>query len=259
MANPLDVPATAWPLFGGTRTRVAARHAVLTPDSFVPSFRDGAAGVTVIDHINRALGAGFVQYSIRFTPRGSIPLSARKELERFLFVVSGTVGADQELMEAGAYLYLPAETGTFLRGETEAEVTVFEKVFEPHPDLPAPTRYAGRAEEVAGSPFLGNPRAILQTLLPEDPAFDLAVNLFTFEPGAALPFVETHIMEHGLLMMKGQGVYRLEDAWYPVKQGDVIWMAPYCPQWFVAMGDTPASYLYYKNVHRAPNLNAAGH
>ena len=59
-------------------------------------------------------------------------------------------------------------------------------------------------------------------------------------------------MEHGLLMLSGQGVYRLDDHYYPVKAGDALWMAPYCPQWFVAMGGEPASYLYYKDVHRLP-------
>jgi (S)-ureidoglycine aminohydrolase len=29
-------------------------------------------------------------------------------------------------------------------------------------------------------------------------------------------------------------------------------MAPFCPQWFVAMGKGPASYLYYKDVNRDP-------
>jgi (S)-ureidoglycine aminohydrolase len=105
---------------------------------------------------------------------------------------------------------------------------------------------------VEGVPFLGDPDALLQTLLPPDRAFDLAVNVFTFRPGAALPLVEVHVMEHGLLMLAGQGVYRLADAWYPVRQGDVIWMAPFCPQWFVAMGKEPARYLYYKDVNRDP-------
>jgi (S)-ureidoglycine aminohydrolase len=82
----------------------------------------------------------------------------------------------------------------------------------------------------------------------------MAVNIFTYRPGATLPFVETHIMEHGLLMLSGMGVYRLGDDWHPVRAGDVIWMAPYCPQWFVAMGDEPASYLYYKNINRLPAL-----
>ena len=83
-------------------------------------------------------------------------------------------------------------------------------------------------------------------------AFDLAMNIFTYQPGATLPFVETHVMEHGLIMLSGQGVYRLEDSWYPVAAGDVIWMASYCSRWFVAMGKTPASYIYYKDVNRDP-------
>ena len=37
-----------------------------------------------------------------------------------------------------------------------------------------------------------------------------------------------------------------------VKAGDAIWMAPYCAQWFVAMGKVPARYLYYKDVNRDP-------
>jgi len=92
----------------------------------------------------------------------------------------------------------------------------------------------------------------LQMLLPDNPAFDMAVNIFTFQPGAAPPFVDSHIMEHGSLMLNGQGIYRLESDWYPVQAGDVVWMAPYCPQWFVAMGKTPASFIYFEDVNRDP-------
>ena len=44
----------------------------------------------------------------------------------------------------------------------------------------------------------------------------------------------------------------MDADYHPVKAGDVIWMASYCPQWFVAMGKTPASYIYYKDVNRDP-------
>jgi hypothetical protein len=44
------------------------------------------------------------------------------------------------------------------------------------------------------------------------PAFDFAVNTMTYQPGAALSMVEVHIMEHGLLMLEGGGIYRLGDA-----------------------------------------------
>ncbi len=64
--------------------------------------------------------------------------------------------------------------------------------------------------------------------------------------------VEIHVMEHGLLMLEGGGIYRLGESWYPVGAGDFIWMAPYCPQWFGALGKTPARYLIYKDWNRRP-------
>jgi (S)-ureidoglycine aminohydrolase len=96
---------------------------------------------------------------------------------------------------------------------------------------------------------------LLQTLLPDEPAFDLAVNIFTYRPGGTLPQVEIHVMEHAMLMLQGSGVYRLGERWYPVQAGDVIWIGPYCPQWFVAMGKEPVRYLYSKDMNRAPTLD----
>jgi (S)-ureidoglycine aminohydrolase len=37
-----------------------------------------------------------------------------------------------------------------------------------------------------------------------------------------------------------------------VTAGDFIWMAPWCPQWFGAIGKTPAKYLIYKDWNRHP-------
>ena len=74
----------------------------------------------------------------------------------------------------------------------------------------------------------------------------------TYQPGASLSQVEVHVIEHGLLMLEGGGIYRLGDAWYPVTAGDFIWMAPFCPQWFGALGRQPAKYLIYKDWNRHP-------
>jgi (S)-ureidoglycine aminohydrolase len=60
-------------------------------------------------------------------------------------------------------------------------------------------------------------------------------------------------MEHGLLFLNGGGIYRLGASWYPVEQGDVIWMGPFEPQWFGAIGKTNARYLIYKNWNRDPH------
>ena len=99
---------------------------------------------------------------------------------------------------------------------------------------------------------MGDPSLRVRSLMPDGPAYDFAVNTMTYDPGAALSMVEIHIMEHGLLMLEGAGIYRLGDAWYPVQAGDFIWMAAYCPQWFGAIGKVPAKYLIYKDWRRHP-------
>ncbi len=122
------------------------------------------------------------------------------------------------------------------------------------PGVAAPDAIFGDEKKVPSAPFLGDPAAQLQALLPDRPEFDLAVNIFTYAPGGTLPFVECHVMEHGMLILEGAGIYKLGDDWHPVEKGDALWLAPYCPQWFVAMGKTPARYVYYKDVNRAPRL-----
>src|SRR5207302_8189317 len=107
----------------------------------------------------------------------------------------------------------------------------------------------GHESDVPSSPFMDDPDAQLKVLLPDTPAYDMAVNIFTYRPGAMLPQVECHVMEHGLVMLQGMGVYRLDDQWYPVQAGDVIWMAAYCPQWFMAGGKQASRYIYYKYVN----------
>jgi (S)-ureidoglycine aminohydrolase len=55
-----------------------------------------------------------------------------------------------------------------------------------------------------------------------------------------------------LCQLQGKGIYRLADDWYPVTAGDAIWMAPYVPQWFAALGDRPARYILYKDTSLDP-------
>jgi (S)-ureidoglycine aminohydrolase len=125
-------------------------------------------------------------------------------------------------------------------------------LYVPIEGVPVPGRQVGALTERTSEPFLGDPTARLSTLLPIETGFDMAVNVFEFQPGAALPFVECHVMEHGLYMKQGQGIYRLGENWYPVGEGDTIWMASYCTQWFAAIGKQPAAYIYYKDIHRNP-------
>jgi (S)-ureidoglycine aminohydrolase len=252
--NPLDPHATE-PIYGLTRTRVTRRYALITSDGFVPSVWPGATGVETIFHITPAMGAGFVQARCTWFAGGTLPICGTQGVETFIYLLGGQLQFDGgTTLHSGDFVLLPPAHQTTLRSEAGAVAFVLRKTYEPLPGEPAPALHLGSAKDCPATPFLGHEGAKLQTLLPEEASLDLAVNIFTYRPGAFLPFVETHIMEHGLLMLSGHGLYRLANDWFPVRGGDVIWMAPYCPQWFVAMGEEPASYLYYKNVHRLPSL-----
>jgi len=241
--------------YGNTRTCVAARHALLAPDGHVKSNVPGITGAATIVLINEAMGAKFAQLLVTFESRGRAAAPANGVETVGYFETGGgtvTVGREKKRCAAGGFFFAPAgQAWSVTAPKRGSRVTLFQKKFVPLAGEKTPRAIIGDATKVKGQPFLGDPDARLQVLLPDEPAFDLAVNIFTYQPGATLPFVETHVMEHGLLMLAGQGVYRLEDAWYPVAAGDAIWMAPFCPQWFVAMGKAPASYLYYKDVNRA--------
>ena len=241
--------------FGQTRTRVSARHALIAPDGHVTSAGPGISGAKAVVVINPAMGARFAQLLVTFEEGGRAEATS-SEIETAAYFESGgatvAIDATKKKCGPGGFFFAPAGKAWAISApKAGTRVTLFQKKFVALPGATTPQPIIGDAARVRGQPFLGDPDARLQVLLPDEPGFDLAMNVFTYQPGATLPFVETHVMEHGLLMLSGQGVYRLEDSWYPVAAGDAIWMAPYCPQWFVAMGKSPASYLYYKDVNRA--------
>jgi (S)-ureidoglycine aminohydrolase len=241
-------------LFGHTRAHVGARHALLTPANHVGSVVPGITGATAVIQINEAMGARFAQVLVTFQKGGAAAAPAN-EVETFGFLLGGSatvlLGGQRERCGPGGFFFAPARQTWSLSAPTAgAQLLLFQKKYVPLAGVAGPRPLIGDAARVKGVPFLGDPAANLQVLLPDEPAYDLAVNVFAYQPGGHLPFVEAHVMEHGLLMLDGEGVYRLEDSWYPVRAGDAIWMAPFCPQWFVAMGKKPASYLYYKDVNR---------
>ena len=129
---------------------------------------------------------------------------------------------------------------------------IFARSYAALAGVDVPDSLRGNLAEVTKEPFLGDEGALLQVLLPDEPAFDWGINVFEFVPGGTLPQVESHFMEHGLYLLDGQGVYRLAESWYPVEQGDAIWMGPYVLQWFAATGKTNSRYIYYKEMQRPP-------
>jgi (S)-ureidoglycine aminohydrolase len=243
-------------LFGTTRTFVGTRYAIIGSDSHVVSNLPGMVGASAVVLVSPEMGAGFTELTITFTENGYAEF-ADTQIEAFIYVLQGSLTGQakgkEQTLSAGEFMFVPAVTPwSVTQPQPETQVHIFLKKYRALPEVPEPGVLFGHEQDIASQPFLGDESARLQVLLPDNPSFDLAINIFNYQPGAHLPFVETHIMEHGLLMLAGLGVYRLGDDWYPVAAGDCIWMAPYCPQWFVAMGKTPTRYLYYKDVNRWP-------
>jgi len=243
-------------LFGFTRNIVSNRYALLTPSGFVHGYLPGWQKAVCNVLISPAMGARFSQLLITLEQDGQCQGNTGAN-QYFIYIVEGAssilIQERRHRLETGSYVYLPAGQDVEIRSSAAGtKILIFQKPYEALRDVAKPGPLVGHEREVKGQPFLGNEDARLQVLLPDQPAFDMAVNIFTYQPGATLPFVETHIMEHGLMMLRGQGIYRLDNDWHPVRNGDVIWMAPYCPQWFVAMGKEPAAYIYYKDVNRDP-------
>jgi (S)-ureidoglycine aminohydrolase len=241
-------------LFGTTRTVIKDRYSFLTPDGFTPSVLQGWENAVCIVLISPAMGSRFCQFLITFGKEGQGRGNTGKT-EYFVYVIEGnasvTLDGRRNRLEPGSFVYIAPGKDIHFQG-SNARLLVFQKIYVPLAGTEMPATIIGHQRESKSQPFMGNEDVRLQMLLADTPGFDLAVNIFTYQPGATLPGVEAHVMEHGLLMLAGQGIYRLGADYHPVQAGDVIWMAPYCPQWFAALGKTPASYIYCKDVNRDP-------
>src|SRR6266851_2650038 len=234
---------------GQTRSSVQGDHALLTPDSFVRAALPGMRKTTAIVHTAPAMGAAFTQYTAEMEAGGNLgPTSG----QRFLFVIEGEITVEADRLVKDGYAYLPPGAAQRVVASAPSKVVVIEKPYHPIAGIKPPGLLIGDERAVAGQPLMGDEGLEVRVLLPAEPAFDFAVNTMTYQPGATLPMVEIHVMEHGLLMLEGGGIYRLADSWYPAAAGDFIWMGPYCPQWFGALGKTPSRYLIYKDWNRHP-------
>jgi len=199
------------------------------------------------------MGAGFTEYTAEFEAGGEL---GSTPVQRFMYVIEGSLtvelGKKRSKLGTGGYAYFPEGAPHRITATTGSRGAVIEKPYRALKSVAPPKAII--SSEDAVSPHALNDDTDLQVrcLLPDEFSFDFAVNTMIYQPGAALSQVEMHVMEHGLIMLEGGGIYRLGDSWYPVTAGDFIWMAPWCPQWFGAIGKKPAKYLIYKDWNRHP-------
>ena len=242
--------------FGETRSTFQDNHALISPDSFERTTLPNWPGIDIIFVITPQMGARFSMYLAEM-PDSSIGQKPFSGLERFIFVLSGSitlqVGDHSHEINVEGYAFIPADQFHSIKANGETRIVVLEKVYSELENHSQPSVYVGDTKEVPMVPMKGDDRLMLSKLVPEELSFDCEINVMDFSPGASLPYVETHFMEHGLLFLDGGGVYRLDDCWYSVAEGDFIWMGPFCPQWFGAIGRTNTRYLIYKNWNRDPH------
>ena len=208
---------------------------------------------SAVVHVSPALGANFTQYTAEFEVGGELGSTSA---ERFIYVLEGRLklAVDGKPNELGArgYAYLPQGSNHRVTATTVSRVAVIEKTYHVLEPVKPPLAIISSEDAIPPHPLTDDPSLQVKCLLPDEMSFDFAVNTMVYQPGAALSMVEMHVMEHGLIMLEGGGIYRLGDSWYPVTAGDFIWMAPWCPQWFGAIGKVPAKYLIYKDWNRHP-------
>ncbi len=205
----------------------------------------------------------FSQYVMEVAPGGgSDAPDPEPHAQSVIFVTDGLVdltinGKGYEL-DAGGYAYIPPGTRWTLRaeGHEPARFHWIRKLYEPAPGLPAPAPFVTSDHEVAPTamPDTDGRWATTRFVEPDDMAHDMHVNIVTFQPGGLIPFEETHVMEHGLYVLEGKAVYKLNKDWVEVEAGDFMWLRAYCPQACYAGGPGPFRYLLYKDVNRHAEL-----
>jgi (S)-ureidoglycine aminohydrolase len=238
---------------GQTRSANRRDHLLLTPDTFIRTPLPGLTGGMAIVHVAPQAGAAFTMMTVELDSGGTL---TQGPTQRLIYVLEGKLVLGEpstkkpHKLSPGSYAYLPTEYPHTLIALTKSRIVVIDKPFLPLEPEPNPAFLIGNEQNLRSVALNGDKDLQVRSLLPDSSAYDFACNTMTYAPGAALSQVEIHYMEHGLLMLSGGGIYRLGDSWYPTSAGDFIWMAPYCPQWFGAIGKQPAKYLIYKDFNR---------
>jgi (S)-ureidoglycine aminohydrolase len=209
----------------------------------------------------------FSQYVMEVAPGGgSDAPDPETGAEHWLFFTGGlatlTIDGTGHEMEEGSYAYLPPGTRWTLLavGSTPARFHWLRKLYEPAVGQPAPEAFVINEADIPirWMPDTGERWGTTRFVDPEDIRHDAHVNIVTFQPGGLIPFEETHVMEHGLYVLEGRAVYKLNQDWVEVEAGDFMWLRAYCPQACYAAGPGRFRYLLYKDVNRHARLRGPG-
>lgn len=205
----------------------------------------------------------FSQYVMEVQPGGgSQQPEPDADAEGVLFVVEGeitvTVDGVAHRLTPGGYAFLPPASGWTLRNDSPATARFhwIRKAYEYVEGIDVPDPIFANENDIAPTPMpdTDGKWATTRFVDPADMRHDMHVTVVTFKSGGIIPFPETHVMEHGLYVLEGQAVYRLNQDWVEVQAGDYMWLRAFCPQACYAGGPGDFRYLLYKDVNRHAKL-----
>lgn len=237
--------------------------ALIEPDGLVENVIPGFENCSVTILSSPKIGASFVDYLVTLEEDGQNKEGFGEEgIQSFVYVLDGKIKAwaDEEEFELdqGGYLYCPAGVKLYFEndnGSSQSQLFLYKRRYEPIEGHEAYV-VSGNANDIDFYPHEGMDNALLKDLLPlDDLGFDMNFHILSFKPGGSHGYIETHYQEHGAYIFSGQGMYNLDNEWYPVKKGDYLYMGPYSPQAAYATGkDEPLAYLYSKDANRDPKI-----
>lgn len=205
----------------------------------------------------------FSQYIMVVAPGGgSDKPEPDANAEGVIFVVEGelhlTLAGKLHAMQPGGYAFIPPGAKWSVRN-TAAQPVRFHwirKAYEFVEGLGIPEAFVVNEKDIKPIPMpdTNGVWATTRFVSHDDMRHDMHVTIVTFEPGGVIPFAETHVMEHGLYVLEGKAVYRLNQDWVEVEAGDYMWLRAFCPQACYAGGPGRFRYLLYKDVNRHMKL-----
>lgn len=218
--------------------------------SFLPNWNNTIADVLT----SPDRGSKFVQMEMVIEPGGGTDSPFVDLLEQFFYVISGQIkasfGKSEFRLSENNYAWIPPNDPVSVVNDSQEQCRVvwLRKPYKKLPNIHTPKRIIGDESVL---PLNAIDTHLERYLLPrEDFAFDMCLKTLYFEPGSYFSFVESHVQEHGLIMLKGSGIYYINQDFNEVQAGDFIYMAPWCLQFMYATGSKQSAYLLYKDWNR---------
>ena len=243
---------------GGDRALISpGEYMVLPPANRCSSTHTNLRDAEEQVFVTPKLGASYVMSEVLIRPGGGTLRPFNNRLEHFLFIIEGRLelvlaGSERQL-EAGHFAWIPPHKAFEYTNKSKENCRLvwFRRRYITLEDVTVPEPVFGNEVDVPAVPEVDiNPE---KQLIPyTNPGIDMAFNLIVCQPGAYYGLVESHAWEHAMYMLEGEGILFLNGKPLHVKEKDFIYIAPYCPEWFCALGmeNKPVRFLLYWDCNR---------